>query len=311
MSEPRTPSERAASARQWLLLIHQVPAKPDYLRVKVGRRLQRVGAVPVKPGVYALPAGEEAREDLGWIVREVVDGGGEAQVVEARLVDGLDDDALVARFNAARDEEAAPLVEALRAMSEGHDPELKRLRKRLDDLCAIDFFGSTKVMEARRWLCRLDEARSPAAPQTERTELTGKVWVTRAGIKVDRMASAWLVRRFVDPDAAFRFVPGRSHRPEPGEVRFDMVEAEFGHEGDACTFEVLARRLGLVDAGLRPIAELVHDVDCKDGKFARPETEGFAMTVEAIAAAHPTDEARLERASAWLDDLHRWFGGGR
>lgn len=307
MAEPQPPSARAASARPWLLLIHQVPAKPDYLRVKVGRRLQRVGAVPVKHGVYALPATDEAREDFGWIVREVVDGGGEAQVVEARLVEGLDDDELVARFNAARDEEATPLVDALRDLPEGDETELKRLRKRVDELSAIDFFGATKVMEARGWLRRLDEARAPAVAPAVRSELVGRTWVTRAGIKVDRMASAWLVRRFVDPDATFRFVPGRSHQPEPGEVRFDMVEAEFGHEGDECTFEVLVRRLGLADPGLRPIAELVHDIDCKDGKFARPEKEGFAMTVEAIAAAHPTDEARLERASAWLDDLRHWF----
>jgi hypothetical protein len=128
-------------------------------------------------------------------------------------------------------------------------------------------------------------------------------WVTRAGIKVDRMASAWLIRRFVDPDARFRFVAGRAHDPAPGEARFDMVAAEFGHEGDECTFEVLVRRLGLGDPGLRALGELVHDVDCKDGKFGRPETDGFALTVEAIAAAHRTDEARLARAGAWLDDL--------
>lgn len=310
MSEPQTPSARAASARTWLLLIHQVPAKPDYLRVKVGRRLQRVGAVAIKPGVYALPASEETREDLGWIVREVVDGGGDAHVVEAKLVDGIDDEALVTRFNHARDEEAGPLVEALQAAESG-GADLERLRRRLEEVSAIDFFGSTKVMEARGWLRRLEEARAPTRASAERLELVGKTWVTRAGIKVDRMASAWLVRRFVDGDARFRFVPGRSHEPEPDELRFDMVEAEFGHEGDACTFEVLVRRLGLEDHGLRAIGELVHDVDCKDGKFARPETAGFAMTVEAIAVAHLSDEERLERASAWLDDLLAWFRAAR
>jgi hypothetical protein len=296
-----------AEARSWLLLIHQVPAKPDYLRVKVGRRLQRVGAVPVKPGVYALPVSDETREDFGWIVREVVDGGGEAHVVEARLVDGLDDDELVGRFNAARDEEAAPIVEALRELDEGDDAELKRLRKRVDDLSAIDFFGATRLMEARGRLHELEHGQAPGPAQVDRAALLGKTWVTRAGIKVDRMASAWLVLRFVDPDARFRFVPGRSHRPARGELRFDMVEAEFGHEGDACTFEVLVRRLGLDDPGLRAIGELVHDIDCKDGKFARPETEGFAMTIEAIAAAHAADEDRIARASAWLDDLVVWF----
>jgi hypothetical protein len=294
LSEPRT----------WLLLIHQVPAKPDYLRVKVGRRLQRVGAVPVKPGVYALPAEDETREDLGWIAREITDAGGEAHVVEAKLVEGIDDHALVARFNAARDEEAAPIVDALRALPDGEDvAELRRLRKRVDEVAAIDFFGSTKLMEARGWLQRLDEDGGSTGVNPAPRDWRGTIWVTRAGIKVDRMASAWLIRRFVDPDATFRFVPGRAHEPGPGEVRFDMVDAEFGHEGDECTFEVLVRRMGLVDRGLGPIGELVHDVDCKDGKFGRPETDGFALTVEAIAAAHASDEQRFERALAWLDDL--------
>lgn len=296
-----------SDARSWLLLIHQVPAKPDYLRVKVGRRLQRVGAVPLKPGVYAIPVGDETREDLGWIAREVVDGGGEAHVVEAKLIEGIDDAELVARFNAARDEDAEPLVEALRTLGEGTGNELIRLRKRVAELAAIDFFGSTRVMEARALLRRLDEARAPDRAGCERAELRGRTWVTRSGIKVDRMASAWLVRRFVDPDATFRFVASRTQAPAPGEVRFDMADAEFGHEGDACTFEVLLRRLGIDEPGLGAIAALVHDVDCKDEKFGRSETVGFAMTVEAIAAAHRTDEARLDRACAWLDDLLVWF----
>jgi hypothetical protein len=236
----------------------------------------------------------------------VVDGGGEAQVVEAKLVDGLDDDQLVARFVAARDEEAAPLVQALRTLAPADEAEVRRLRRRVDELAAIDFFGSPKLMEARSWLRRLEETRS-AEPVARPEDWRGRTWVTRAGIKVDRMASAWLVRRYVDPEARFRFVPGRAHDPLPGEVRFDMTEAEFGHEGDACTFEVLVRRLGLTDRGLGPLAELVHDVDCKDAKFGRPETDGFALTVEAIAAAHPDDEDRLERASAWLDDLVQYF----
>jgi hypothetical protein len=295
--------------RSWLLLIHQVPAKPDYLRVKVGRRLQRVGAVAVKAGVYAMPDTEETREDLAWIAREVTDGGGEAQIVEAKLVDGLDDTALVERFRLARDEDAAPLVEALKALDEREDDEaeLKRVRKRLDEIVQIDFFGSTKVLEAKGWLERIEARRRPAAEPAAPRAYRGQTWVTRAGVGVDRMASAWLVRRFVDSDAAFRFVPGKAYAPRPGELRFDMYEAEFGHEGDQCTFEVLMRRMGLDDPALVPIAEMVHDADCKDAKFGRPEGPGFQLTVDAIAAAHPEDEDRLQRASAWLDDLYALF----
>jgi hypothetical protein len=298
-----------ADPQSWLLLIHQVPAKPDYLRVKVGRRLQRVGAVPVKAGVYALPDTEEAREDLAWIAREVADGGGEAQLIEARLVDGLDDGALVERFRAARDEDAAPLVETLRVLAqtpmEDAAPELKRVKRRLEEIAKIDFFGSTKVLEARGWLERIEAKQKPAP--AEPLSLRARIWVTRAGLGVDRMASAWLIRRFIDPEATFRFVPSRAYEPSPGELRFDMYEAEFGHQGDQCTFEVLLHRMGLEDPALVPIAELVHDLDCKDGRFGRPETSGFGLTVEAIAAAHPEDEPRLQRASAWLDDLYVLF----
>lgn len=294
--------------RTWLLLLPQLPAKPDYLRVKLGRRLQRVGAVAVKPGVYALPATDEAREDFGWIAREVRDGGGEAPLVEATLVDGLDDAALIARFDDARAAELAPVLAALRSVAADDTAEVRRLRGRVDALAAVDFFGCSAMVEARGWLARLDAARSPAAPADDPRDWRGTTWVTRAGVGVDRMASAWLIRRFVDPDARFRFVPGRAHAPAPGEARFDMADAEFGHEGGACTFEVLVARFGLADPALGPIGALVHDVDCKDGRFGRPETEGFAATVAAIAAAHPTDEARLERSAAWLDDLRVFYG---
>ena len=122
------------------------------------------------------------------------------------------------------------------------------------------------------------------------------------------MASAWLIGRFIDREARFKFVPARGYVSAPGEQRFDMYEAEFGHEGGLCTFEVLVQRMGLDDPALGPIGELVHDIDCKDGRYSRPETAGFAMTVDAIAAAYPDDEVRLARACTWLDELHVLLG---
>jgi hypothetical protein len=131
--------------------------------------------------------------------------------------------------------------------------------------------------------------------------------VTRTGVHVDRIASAWLVRRFVDPEARFRFVPAKGHVPAPGELRFDMFEAEFTHEGDRCTFEVLLTRLGLGEPALRAIAEIVHDIDLKDGKFARPEAEGIRTLVDGICAATGDDEERLARGGAVFEDLHSHF----
>lgn len=137
--------------------------------------------------------------------------------------------------------------------------------------------------------------------------LTGRVWVTRAGMHVDRIASAWLIRRFIDPQARFKFVPAKGYLPEPGELRFDMFEAEFTHEGDRCTFEVLLMRAGLSDPALAPIAEIVHDIDLKDGKFGREEASGIARLVEGIAVANQDDHARIERGAAVLNDLYEYF----
>jgi hypothetical protein len=121
------------------------------------------------------------------------------------------------------------------------------------------------------------------------------------------MASAWLIRRFIDPAPTFKFVGGKGYTPEPGELRFDMFEAEYTHEGDHCTFEVLIGRFALEDPALHPIAEIVHDIDLKDAKFERPDTMGIERLVAGIAMAHKDDAARLERGTAVFDDLYEYF----
>ena len=149
----------------------------------------------------------------------------------------------------------------------------------------------------------------PARGLRAAVRLRGRVWVTRRGIKVDRIASAWLVRRFVDPAAQFRFVDPEAgpRAPRSGELRFDMSGGDFTHEGDRCTFEMLLARLGTKDAALAAVAEVVHDIDLKDGKYARPETAGIRQVVDGIVAAHPKDEGRLERGFALFDDLYASF----
>jgi len=147
-------------------------------------------------------------------------------------------------------------------------------------------------------------AMKPAAAALN--ELKDKTWVTRKGIYVDRMASAWFVRRFIDPAARFKFVPAKGYKPLPGELRFDMFEAEFTHEGDRCTLEILIERTGISDPALRRIAEIVHDIDLKDSKFGRQETPGIEQVVAGIAMAHKDDENRLARGSAVFDDLYEY-----
>jgi hypothetical protein len=146
-----------------------------------------------------------------------------------------------------------------------------------------------------------------AASSPEAAGPRDAMWVTRRGVHVDRMASAWLIRRFIDPGARFRFVDPRTYQHQADELRFDMFEAEFTHEGDLCTFEVLLARFKLDSPALRALGEMVHDVDLKDSKFGRSETPGFERAIAGIALGHAQDEERLVRASALLDDLHTAF----
>ena len=144
-----------------------------------------------------------------------------------------------------------------------------------------------------------------------RDQYQGRTWVTRTGVHVDRIASAWLVRRLIDPAASFKFVPAKGYAPAPGEVRFDMFEAEFSHEGDLCTFEVLCARFELKEPGLAAVAELVHDIDVKDGKFGRAEAPGLAAQIAGLALLHREDEARLQRGAELFDELLAYFARKR
>ncbi|HEY5610513.1 MAG TPA: chromate resistance protein ChrB domain-containing protein, partial [Thermoanaerobaculia bacterium] len=135
----------------------------------------------------------------------------------------------------------------------------------------------------------------------------GKTWVTRRGIKIDRIASAWLVRRFVDPTARFRFIDPDDGKKSEGEISFDMPGGEYTHEGDRCTFETIASRLGVKDRSVKQLAEIIHDIDMKDAKYGRAEVPGLRQVIEGLLAAHPRDEDRLERGFALFDDLHRSF----
>ncbi|MBD3849558.1 chromate resistance protein [Rhodopseudomonas palustris] len=326
-------SNDAPSAEQrWLLLIHQLPSKPAYFRVKVWRRLQGIGAVAVKSTVYALPANAETQEDFEWLLKEIIEGGGEAMVCEARLIDGLSDAQARALFDAARDEDYEEISKEARALSARPvqdsqadaaaelRTQINRLRKRLADIAAIDFFAATGRLTAESLIAELerrlakdnDMAETPKeAPPQAAPDFRGRVWVTRQGVFVDRIACSWLIRRFIDPNAIIRFVPGKSYEPKPGELRFDMFEGEITHEGDRCSFEVLLVRAGLADPALQAVAEIVHDIDLKDGKFGREETTGIASLISGVCAANPQDEERIAQGAAVFDNLYQYFKSKR
>ena len=311
---------------RWLLLIHQIPPKPNYLRVKIWRRLQRLGAVAIKNSVYALPKNDQSQEDFQWVLREIIEGGGDGTLCEARLIDGVTDDDIEALFQSARAADYAQIAEATRLIAKTLpvkvkpaqsqrlelEHEIVKLRRRFDEVVAIDFFGASG-REAVSGLISEIESRirgnkaKPSQTRMDREKLKGKIWVTRKGIHIDRMASAWLVRRFIDEQAKFKFVPAKGYRPLSNEIRFDMFEAEFTHEGDRCTFEVLIERAGIKDPGLISIAEIIHDIDLKDAKYKRQEALGIEHLIAGIAMSHKDDEVRLARGVAVFNDLYEYF----
>jgi hypothetical protein len=305
--------------KRWYVLVHQLPPRPIYLRAKIGQRLARVGAVALKNSVYVLPRTADCLEDFQWIAEEARAGGGEAHVAEASFV-GAEDRLLVRRFTTERDAEYAALAaEAKKALAawkrrgRGREktlsPSLSRLKKRLAEIRAIDFFSSPGRREAEARLRSLEEAvqASPPAPSPRGRKgrpPSGRVWVTRRDVHVDRIASAWLIRRFIDRRARFRFLDPARAAPRAGEIGFDIVGGEFTHEGGRCTFETLLARAARPDPALGAIAEIVHDIDLKDGRFGRDDVAGVRHLVDGIIRSHARDQDRLDRGAALFDDLY-------
>ena len=272
----------------WLLLLHQVPPSPPYLRAKVLRRLKQVGALALKKSAYLLPNTEDALEDFQWILKEIRADGGDAWILRASAAAGLSDESIRQGFRELREAEYRELLTDLR----GGSADLRKIRKRYDEIVTIDFFGAEGRQEVEE-----------AMKDTPVSEFAGKRWVTRHGIKVDRTACCWLIRRFIDPAAQIEFVDPDAFQWN-GEIRFDMFEGEVTHEGDLCSFEVLTRRAGLEQPGIRAIAEIVHDLDLKDGKYGRAEAAGVSAMLAGIAARNQSDQRRMEEGMVLFDALY-------
>jgi len=320
-------------ATRWLLLVYQFAQGPGSLRVKVWRRLQSLGAVAIKNSVYVLPHNEQCLEDFQWLLTELRGGSGEGAVLESRFLDGMTDREVQGLFDAARNADytevvkeirphLAPLPRDTRRREQARldaRQALARARRRLDEVEAIDFFGAASRESAEAAIRALAERTEVTVSQrgedtmqkSRIVDLKNRVWVTRRNVRVDRIASAWLIRRWIDPDATFKFVPSNAHTPAAGEVRFDMFEGEFTHQGDACTFEVLAGLAAPKDVALHRVAEVVHDIDLKDGKYGRAEAQGIANLITGLVASVEDDPSRIERGGAIFEDLYQFFKAAR
>ena len=327
-------AEQAHAPPGWLLLLHQIPPVPGYLRVKVGRRLQRIGAVPLKNSVYVLPRRPQTLEDFEWVAREIVSAGGEAAICAVEFLHGVSSDDIRRRFDAARDSDYRRIVAAakpiLRRVSRAVAarpvaPErraaveavLGKLERQFEQVAAVDHFSAPLKGEAARMLAELGEQlRRASTPATKERRpatvvavgaMSGREWVIRRDVHVDRLASAWLIRRFIDPQARFRFVDPDDYQHAPHELRFDMFDAEFTHVNDNCTFETLLEAFALTDPALHALAQVVHDVDCKDAKFRRAESPGLERMIAGLAAAVSDDADRVHRADVIFSGLHAAF----
>jgi hypothetical protein len=315
-----------AAPESWVLLVHSIPPNPPYSRAKTMRRLTQLGALPLKRSTYLLPASEGALEDFQWLRQEIETDGGEAWVLEARFVGGLRNEEIREKFRAIRTAEyknlsadARTLLERLRNSSaappaEAVETDRRRLRRRLSAAQQIDFFHADGRDEVEALMSTLDRLSEPtaktSAQSVSRGELRARTWITRRGVKVDRMASAWLIRRFIDPAATFAFVAPDDVLPVANGVRFDMFEGEFTHDGNRCTFEVLLEASGrAADPGLVAIGHIVHDIDLREERYQRPETAGVSAMIDGLVARFDDDHRRLSESAPLFDTLYASLGG--
>jgi hypothetical protein len=316
------PAQRPGESarRQWLLLAHQLPATPSNLRVRTWRRLQDLGAIAVKQSIYVLPDSPESREDFEWLRVEIEGSGGEAVVFAAHHLDSEAETALVEEFRRIRQAaytELAAELQRLRATKDARRAqsrvrELLRYRERFQAIERVDFFGSAGRDRVASLLAGLESKRAGAPGQSGSSGESGvsgyqgRLWVTRPRPGVDRMSSAWLIRRFIDPTASFAFV-NDTKNASPKALPFDMYGSGFGHESDRCTFETLVQKFTIDDRAVIRLSEVVHNLDLKDGKFPAPEAVTLGAAIDGLQMSCADDHQLLEQGIILFEAMYRSF----
>jgi hypothetical protein len=306
MSVSKAPSKPTVP---WLLLTFSLPVKRASQRVEVWRNLQRYGCVPLGNSGYLLPNTPVNQERFEWLAQAVRKYAGEASVVSVQSIDNLSTPQLVAHFTEARDRDYQELIRALQKMTaipihKRATGRMSRLRTRFREVTEIDFFDSPLQKRVEDLLAKAD---APPAAQERGEKIhpkdyVGRIWVTRPRPGIDRSASAWLIRKFIDKKARFTFAQ-EAYIP-PGSVPFDMFHGGFGHRGDDCTFETLCKDFRIRDAGVTAIGEMVHDADLADGKFGRKEAFGVDEVLKGFARKGMTDKEILDWGIEMMEGLY-------
>jgi hypothetical protein len=302
--------------RSWLLLLFRLPATHKTARVAIWRKLQKSGAIQIKTSTYLLPDTPAQYELFQWLAKQVTDYGGDSTLIRARQIEGLSDAKIIGLFNAARDADYAAIADAIHRLSPSRPSKrervstdgLERFRKTFRAIRAIDFFDAPKAHVAESLLERLagdTSSKRPEMPRLERPKFRARIWVTRPRPEIDRVACAWLIRAFIDPEASFKFATESDSIS--GAIPFDYGHGEFSHHGEDCTFETLLARFGIADKALRKISEMVHDADLEDEKFQRPECVGLDRILKGWAKEGVADEEILARGSVCFDGLYAFL----
>ena len=300
-------------ATSWLLLLYSLPTRQKTERVAVWRRLKKIGAIQIKTSTYLLPDNPPQYEHFQWLAQQIRDFGGDATLVRIQEIEGMPNEKLIALFNRVRDEEYGAIKKSLHgflARGKKIDPEtraaeLERLTRQFRVIREIDFFQSPRGQDVQMLLRRAEGARRKTLARLDPRNYRGKTWLTRPRPEIDRVGSAWLIRRFIDPRAKFVFAaavpPNREILP------FDMVDVEFSHHGDCCTFETLIRRFGIEDKAVKKIAEMIHDADLEDAKFQRSECIGIDRVLKGWAKSGMNDSQILSHGFECFDGLYSFL----
>jgi hypothetical protein len=301
-------------ASSWLLLLYSLPTSRNTERVAVWRRLKKMGAVQIKTSTYLLPDDPAQYEQFQWLAKQIRDYGGDSTLVRAQEIEGLTKEKAVSLFNAARDREYAALRKALQSFigrrrksdAEFAAAQLERFTRQFRELREIDFFDSARGHEVAMLLRRAEgPKRSPTLQTLDAKQYRGRTWLTRPRPEIDRVGSAWLISKFIDPKAKFVFAPTAQAIPEA--IPFDMLDAEFSHHGNCCTFETLAKRFAISDKAVAKIGEMIHDADLDDAKFQRVECVGIDRVFKGWAKEGLPDEQILRRGFECFDALYSFL----
>jgi len=324
---------------KWILLTHQIAQDAPNLRVKVWRHLKKLGAVLFKNAVYLLPYTKEHEESMQWICKQIRDSGSDASLFITESMDKKHNEEIIKTFQESCNKEYLPLIDqcndVLKQIEqiegtegvtdrfvEDFERKLNEIIKSTDEIVKIDFFHAPqrdvllkKIESIRQKIEKWSKKKKEEVPVInkfyQKKDFLGKKWVTRKDIYIDRIASAWLIRRFIDPNAKFVFISKGENKLPKNAIPFDRYGAEFTHHGDDCTFETLIKAFDLKDSALQSIAEIVHEIDLKDNKYGRKEAEGIAHIVTGLSQKLKNDNKLLEKGLEIFDALYQNYSSDK